>query len=61
MYTFSNPQKSESFVRNNKISKPIKNLNTQENTLMNNETFNIEQVTRQALDKLKEQINNEQK
>jgi len=48
-------------VKNNHISKPIKHLNTQENTLMNNEAFNLEQVTRQALAQLKEIQNNAQK
>jgi len=46
---------------NNKISKPIKSLNTEDNILMNNKTFNLEEVTRQALDKLKEIKNNVQK
>ena len=49
------------FFINNKISKPIKSLNTEDNILMNNKTFNLEEVTRQALDKLKEIKNNAQK
>ena len=48
-------------LKNNKMSKPIKNLNIEDNILMNKNTFNLNEVTRQALEQLKEIKNNAQK